>query len=137
MDYRDIDICERIKDVMHEMSLGQKDLSSKTGVVQSSISAILSGKRSPSPLVKAMSDKMGINKEWLVNGVGLKYESSENIASDSKDIAKLQSISPDERIGLIKEMNALYKKHQSLLDEASSIMKTIVGINKKILISNC
>lgn len=137
MDYRDVDICERIKDVMHEMSLGQKDLSSKTGVVQSSISAILSGKRSPSPLVKAMSDKMGINKEWLVNGVGLKYESSENIASDSNDVAKFQNISQDERIGLIKEMNALYKKHQSLLDEASSIMKTIVEINKKILISNC
>lgn len=137
MDYRDKDVCERIKDVMHEMSLGQKELSNKTGVVQSSISAILNGKRSPLPLVNAMSGNMGINKEWLINGVGLKYEKSKDIASDCVDIASCDNLAMEDKVSLMKEMNALYKKHQSLLDEASSIMKTIVEMNKKILISNC
>lgn len=137
MDYRDVSICERIKDVMHEELLSQKELAEKTGVVQSSISAILNGKRSPEPLVNAMSDKMGISKQWLVNGVGLKYENSKIIAEDRKDIASCENLSMEDKVSLMKEMNALYEKHQSLLEEAQNIMKTIIEINKKILISNC
>lgn len=136
MDYRNVSVCERIKDVMHEESLNQKDLADRTGVVQSSISAMLNGKRSPEPLVNAMSDKMGISRQWLVNGVGLKYENSKIIADDSKNIAGCESLSMEEKVSLMKEMNALYEKHQSLLEEAQSIMKTIIEIHKKILISN-
>lgn len=137
MDYRNVSICERIKDIMHEETLSQKELADRTGVVQSSISAILGGKRSPDPLVNAMSEKMGISKQWLVNGVGLKYENSKVIAENSKNIASCESLSMEEKVSLMKEMNALYEKHQSLLEEAQSIMKTIIEINKKILISNC
>lgn len=135
MDYRNVDICKRIKDIMHEESLNQKDLADKTGVVQSSISAMLNGKRSPEPLVNAMSDKMGINKQWLVNGVGLKYENSKIIAEDSKRILSCEGLSVEDKVSLMKEMNALYEKHQSLLEEAQSIMKTIIEINKKILLN--
>lgn len=46
MDYRNADIIKRIKDIMREESLGQKGLVEATGVVQSSVSAILNGKRS-------------------------------------------------------------------------------------------
>lgn len=137
MDYRNVSICERIKDIMHEESLSQKELADKTNVVQSSISAILNGKRNPEPLVNAMSEKMGINKQWLVNGVGLKYENSKIIAEDSKDIVSCEGLSMENKVSLMKEMNALYEKHQSLLEEAQNIMKTIIEINKKILISNC
>lgn len=137
MDYRDVSICERIKDIMHEETLSQKELADRTGVVQSSISAILGGKRSPDPLVNAMSEKMGISKQWLVNGVGLKYENSKIIADDSKDIASRESLSMEEKVSLMKEMNALYEKHQSLLEEAQNIMKSIVEINKKIILINC
>lgn len=137
MDYRNVNICERIKDIMHEESLSQKELASKTGVVQSSISAILGGKRSPDPLVNAMNEKMGISKEWLINGAGLKYENSKIIAEYNQNIAICENLSMEDRVSLIKEMNALYEKHQSLLEEAQNIMKTIIEINKKILISNC
>jgi transcriptional regulator with XRE-family HTH domain len=137
MDYRNADIIERIKDIMREESLGQKGLVEATGVVQSSVSAILNGKRSPDPLVNAMSEKMGISKQWLVNGVGLKYENSKIIAEDSKNIASRESLSMEEKVSLMKEMNALYEKHQSLLEEAQNIMKSIVEINKKIILINC
>lgn len=137
MDYRNVNICERIKDIMHEESLSQKELASKTGVVQSSISAILGGKRSPDPLVNAMNEKMGINKEWLINGVGLKYENSKIIAEDSKNIASCKSLSMEDKVSLMKEMNALYEKHQALLEEAQNIMKSIIEINKKIILINC
>lgn len=137
MDYRNVNICERIKDIMHEESLSQKELASKTGVVQSSISAILGGKRSPDPLVNAMNEKMGISKEWLINGVGLKYENSKIIAEDSKNIASCKSLSMEDKVSLMKEMNALYEKHQALLEEAQNIMKSIIEINKKIILINC
>lgn len=137
MDYRNVSICERIKDVMHEEALSQKELAERTGVVQSSISAILNGKRSPEPLVNAMGDKMGISKQWLVNGVGLKYENSKAIAEDSKNMELHESLSMEEKVSLMKEMNALYEKHQSLLEEAQNIMKSIVEINKKIILINC
>jgi len=137
MDYRNVDVCERIRDIMHEESLSQKELASMTGVVQSSISAILGGKRSPDPLVNAMSDKMGISKQWLINGVGLKYENSKIIAGNRKDANTCEILSMEDKVSLMKEMNALYEKHQSLLEEAQNIMKTIIEINKKILISNC
>lgn len=137
MDYRNVNICERIKDIMHEATLSQKELAEKTGVVQSSISAILNGKRSPDPLVSAMGDKMGINKEWLVNGIGFKYENSKIIAEDSKNIASCENLSMEDKVSLIKEMKALYDKHQSLLNEAQNIMKTIMEINKKIILSGC
>lgn len=130
MDYKDKNVCERIKDIMREMSLGQKDLSIKTGVVQSSISAILNGKRSPTPLIEAMSDKLSINKEWLVNGVGLKYENSREIMASDKELSN------NDKVCLLKEINALYEKHQSLIKEAGCIMKTVVELNKKLLLSN-
>ena len=134
MEYRDSEICERIKEIMHEESLKQKDLAERTGVVQSSISAILNGVRSPEPLVNAMCEKMGINKEWLVNGAGFKYRNSVNLASDIENISKCEPLSAADKISLIKEVNALYEKHQSLLDEAQNIMKIIVEMNKKILL---
>lgn len=137
MEYRDADVIERIKEIMHEESLNQKGLMDATGIVQSSVSAILNGKRSPEPLVNAMSEKLGINKQWLFTGVGFKYSNSKNIAENINDIASCESVSIEEKVGLMKEMNALYEKHQSLLEEAQNIMKTIVEINKKILISNC
>lgn len=137
MSNSDVDISNRIKDIMHEKSLGQKELSSITGVVQSSISAILNGKRSPSPLVKAMCENMGISRDWLVNGVGTKQGNSKNIASDIDEISTLCNLTISDQVSLMKEMNALYDKHQYLLGEAQNIMKTIIEINKRILINNC
>ena len=43
----------------------------------------------------------------------------------------------EDKVALMKEMNMLYEKHQSLLEEAQNIMKTIVELNKRILLSNC
>ena len=40
-----------------------------------------------------------------------------------------------DKIAKIKEMNELYKKHQSLLQQAQEIMETIVDMNKKILLN--
>lgn len=133
---RNTEICNRIKDIMREHSLNQIGLAEITGVVQSTISSILRGVRNPDPLINAICEKMGVSKEWLVNGAGLKYEHSKDIANDSKNIASCENISMEDKVALMKEMNMLYEKHQSLLEEAQNIMKTIVELNKRILLSN-
>ena len=116
---------------MEEESLKQKDLAEKTGVFQSTISSILNGSRSPMPLVDAMVEKMGIKKEWLINGIGFKYDRVDNY---SNDIASEEStLSMDDKISVMKEINMLYNRHQSLLEEAQNIMKTIIELNKKVL----
>lgn len=38
-----------------------------------------------------------------------------------------------DKISVMKEINMLYNRHQSLLEEAQNIMKTIIELNKKIL----
>lgn len=128
---RNEEICNRIKSIMEEESLKQKDLAEKTGVFQSTISSILNGSRSPMPLVDAMVEKMGIKKEWLINGIGFKYDRVDNY---SNNIASEDStLSMDDKISVMKEINMLYNRHQSLLEEAQNIMKTIIELNKKIL----
>jgi len=128
MDYIDSAICERIKEVMKETVSGQKELMEKTGVAQSTISAILNGKRQPTPLIDAMCETFGINREWLMSGIGFKYK-------ESKDITKCDNIVISDRVSVLREINALYQRHQSLLAEAGEVMKTIVELNKRVLLS--
>lgn len=131
MDNVDKQIIERIKEVMREQQLNQGMLSEKTGVIRSSISAILSGTRNNKPLVNAMAEKMGVNKEWLLLGSGFKYSESNDVAN----VAESSQFDINERNAIMRELNALYSRHQNLLEEASEIMKTIVELNKKILLN--
>lgn len=132
MDFRDESVCKRIKEVMKEQSLKQKDLADKTGIVPSTISAILSGTRNPTPLIDAMSEVFGINKEWLMSGVGYKFAQSENLANNSQIDASVT-----DKAAIMKEINAMYERHQYLLKEAAEVMRTIVELNKKILLNEC
>ncbi len=125
-------ICERIKLIMQEEGLKQRELAVKTGMAQSSISAILNGVRSPILLVDAMTEKMGIMRGWLLTGVGYKYNIETNIelANISTDS---ENISMTDKIAIMKEIDAMYNRHQELLQEAEAIMKTIIDLNSKIL----
>lgn len=125
-------ICERIKDLMREKALSQKELCEQTNMIQSSVSAILNGKRSPMPIIDSVCEIFGVNKEWLLSGVGMKYKQSNDIANAI--LCDNSAIS--DKMAIIKEMNELYKKHQSLLQQAQEIMETIVDMNKKILLSD-
>lgn len=128
----DIMICERIKDLMKEKALSQKELCEQTNMIQSSVSAILNGKRSPMPIVDKVCEIFAINKEWLLTGIGMKYKQSNDISNAI--LCDNSAIS--DKMAIIKEMNELYKKHQNLLQQAQEIMETIVDMNKKILMSD-
>lgn len=121
-------INERIKEIMCEKGYNQSELADITGIAQSTISAILRGARKHTPLINALSEKLGINKEWLLSGVGVKYKNSTAITDNTHlDITA--------RAAIMREVNALYARHQNLLEEAGKVMATIVELNKKILLN--
>lgn len=83
------------------------------------------------PIINSVCEIFGVNKEWLLSGVGMKYKQSNDITNAI--LCDTSAIS--DKMAIIKEMNELYKKHQSLLQQAQEIMETIVDMNKKILLN--
>ena len=130
MVYIDENIVQRIREVMREKGVTQKGLESDVDIVQSSISQILNLKRSSLPLVEAMSNAYGINKEWLLTGFGEKYSNS---AQDQLPVCLQGELTTEDRLTLVREMNALYKRHQEIMDEAGKIMERIAKINERLI----
>ena len=129
MEYKDESIILRIREVMKEHGLkNQTQLGEAVGVKQSSISDMFSLKRSSMPLIEAISTKYQISKQWLVAGSGMKYQESKN----SQD--KSAPISNEKRLELIGELNRLYARHQDIIKEEQTIVKSIVEINRLLLL---
>lgn len=132
MDYIDKAICERIKEIMRDYTLGQKELAERTGVAQPTISAILNCKRQPMLLVEAVSSVFGINKEWLLTGMGFKSVKAQEIAGEDES----RKLTNEDKAEILKELNLMYKKHQTLMMELDATMKTIMELNKKMLLAD-
>lgn len=134
MEYRDESIIQRIKDIMREKGLtSQTELGKAVGMQQSSISFMFKLIRSPLPLVEAISKTYNISKQWLLSGTGIKYMPTELATEKKEDL--FPSMNNDERVELIRQLNDLYTRHQSIMSEEQEIMKSIVEINKKLLLS--
>ncbi len=128
MEYKDETIILRIKEVMKEHGLtSQTELGRALGVHQSSISDMFKQKRSTMPLVDAISEHWNVSKQWLLTGSGMKYAT---VIND----AELPSLTNTERVELVKKLNDLYARHQEIMGEAQEIMKSIVEINKKLIL---
>ena len=134
MEYKDEKIISRIKEVMKEKGLkNQTALSNAVGVKQSSISFMFSLTRSAMPLIEAICEKYHVSKQWLLSGTGMKYVPvAQTIDNTQTDVT---NIGDDERVELIRQLNDLYTRHQSIMIEEQEIMKSIVEINKKLLLS--
>ena len=133
MEYRDESIIQRIKEIMKEKGLtSQTELSKAVGMQQSSISFMFKLTRSPLPLIEAISRTYNISKQWLLSGTGIKYMPTELATEKKEDL--FPSMNNDERVELIRQLNDLYTRHQSIMSEEQEIMKSIVEINKKLLL---
>ena len=134
MEYRDESIIQRIKEIMKEKGLtSQTELGKAVGMQQSSISFMFKLTRSPLPLIEAISRTYNISKQWLLSGTGTKYMPTELATEKKEDL--FPSMNNDERVELIRQLNDLYTRHQSIMSEEQEIMKSIVEINKKLLLS--
>ena len=54
------------------------------------------------------------------------------IASDS---ISANGLTKEEKLRLVANLEELYRKHQSLLDDASQVMKEIAAINKILIMA--
>lgn len=131
MMYKDKRIIERINEVMLGRGLTQTSLESDTGITQSTISQILSLHRSALPLIEAMSKTYGINREWLLTGLGEKYGLSPLGRS-----SRHGELSDGERLLLVKELNTLQLRHQDLMNESSKIMESVLKVNARLMYGN-
>ena len=71
-----MELCERIKIILQENHIKQKDFAKSIGVTESYISAILNkrNKNISLPLAELIEEKYGINSEWLLHGTGNKIK---------------------------------------------------------------
>lgn len=131
MMYKDKRIIERINEIMQERGLTQTALESDTGITQSTISQILSLHRGALPLIEAMSKVYGINREWLLTGLGEKY----GLIPLGRS-SRHGELSEGERLLLVKELNMLQLRHQDLMNESSKIMESVLKVNAQLMYGN-
>lgn len=125
------EVVDRINQIMKENDLDQRSLANQLSIAQPTVSNILNLKRSPNALIDRIVEKYGVEKAWLLYGIGNKFKAIQPEASNKSS----DDLSITERVALIKKLNALYERHQSIMSEEQDIMKSIVEINKKLLLS--
>lgn len=123
-------IVARIVEVMNERGLNQTRLASDIGFPQANISLILKQKRGARPLIEKISSAYGVNPAWLFTGLGAKYQIK---TEDIPDSSGTSSLTKEERLSLVHELNNLHKRHQDLMEEAANIMSRVVQINEKLI----
>lgn len=133
MEYKDIKIINRIREIMTEYNLStQGELGNAVGMKQSSISKIFNLERSSEPLVKAICNKYPISPQWILIGNGIKYNSAATEEVLHSNIAEMTN---NDRYEIIKQINALYQRHMELMAEEQSIMEKLLELNKKLILS--
>lgn len=66
-----MEICDRLKLIMEENGLKQKDLANAAKIKSSSMSLLISGKTNPSAqTVQMIADAYGYSAEWIMTGEG-------------------------------------------------------------------
>src|SRR3972149_8681681 len=84
-DVRDKTIGSRLREIINDLSLSQKEFCRRTGILPSTLSGILlSGHNPNSSTLKRIQDH-GINVKWLISGQGTKFE-RDDLASHMPEV---------------------------------------------------
>ena len=121
---------ERIAKILKDNRYSQRKFAEEINMPQSVISEIINGNREVDKLVNIVSDKFGISRDYLITGV--EANRNDMIASDS---IPANGLTKEEKLRLVANLEELYRKHQSLLDDASQVMMEIAAINKILIMA--
>ncbi|GAA0865959.1 helix-turn-helix domain-containing protein [Paraclostridium tenue] len=117
----------RIREVRKDKNLTQKQLGALLGLTRDSITSIENCRVVPNELfINHFCDKLKVNKEWLVNGIGDKYFSTseeENILADI--FASLTVNEAPKLKKLILELNELDDDHLDLIENLAKGLKQL------------
>ncbi len=124
------EVGNRIAKILKDNRYSQRKFAEEVNMPQSVISEIINGNREVDKLVNIVSDKFGISRDYLITGV--EANRNDMIASDS---ISANGLTKEEKLRLVANLEELYRKHQSLLDDASQVMKEIASINKILIMA--
>jgi transcriptional regulator with XRE-family HTH domain len=123
------EVGERIRLILKEKGLSQRQVESDSGINQSVLSDVIRGNRDYEKVVERLSTHYGWSRDFIVMGKG-NIEQSTIAESNQND----NGLSKEEKLRLINNLEELYRRHQQLLDDASLVMKEIAAINKLLII---
>lgn len=124
------EVGNRIAKILKDNRYSQRKFAEEVNMPQSVISEIINGNREVDKLVNIVSDKFGISRDYLITGV--EANRNDMIASDS---ISANGLTKEEKLRLVANLEELYRKHQSLLDDASQVMREIAAINKILIMA--
>lgn len=124
------EVGNRIAKILKDNRYSQRKFAEEVNMPQSVISEIINGNREVDKLVNIVSDKFGISRDYLITGV--EANRNDMIASDS---ISANGLTKEEKLRLVANLEELYRKHQSLLDDASQVMREIASINKILIMA--
>ena len=124
------EVGNRIAKILKDNRYSQRKFAEEINMPQSVISEIINGNREVDKLVNIVSDKFGISRDYLITGV--EANRNDMIASDS---ISANGLTKEEKLRLVANLEELYRKHQSLLDDASQVMMEIAAINKILIMA--
>lgn len=111
--------CERIKLILQENQLKQKQLASEIGVTESYISKLLKDPniRLSQSLATLIEEKYGYNTDWILSGIEpkLKQISKNKTLSElhQKALAQLEKMSEEQIKALLAFINSLEEVEKS------------------------
>ena len=112
--------CDRIKQVLNENGLKQKQFASVIGVTESYISKLLKNPdiRLSQSLATLIEEKYGYNAEWILNGTEpkLKQISKNNSLSEihQKALAQLEKMNDEQVKAVLAFINSLEELEKTL-----------------------
>lgn len=131
-----VEVGTRIKALLKSKKVTQLELAQKTGITQSIISEMLSGKRNPLPLVEKICELYDVSRDYIVAG-------EENKLSDiiaNNNIGE-NGLSQEDKVRLLDKLEVLYERHQVIQQtisdatkESGDVLKEIAAINKLLIV---
>lgn len=115
-----MDLGERIKIILKENHINQKEFAQSIGVTESYISAIINkrNKKISLSLASLIEEKYGINSEWLLKGTGdkIKQFSKNNVLTSmqKKTIEHIEKMNNEQLKSILAFINSLEQIEQTL-----------------------
>ncbi len=108
-----MNLSDRIKMILKENHLKQKDLAKELGVTESYISALLKGRNTniSQALASLIEEKFGYNSSWVLEGTEpkLKYPRANKALTENhkKAILKIERLQPEQIKAVLAFLNFL------------------------------
>jgi transcriptional regulator with XRE-family HTH domain len=134
--YNKVEAGKRLTEVIADSKLNSGQFAETIGKDPSYLSKMENGKKGISgTFIKAIEEKYGVNRQWLLFGNGPKYgtnvprESGENLAVDDMDIVKVLANLSESH----KNLTAAHKEIAQSNNRLSAANHTLAGNEKMIL----